>query len=117
MGRPVKYTENKLKELLDSFYDYIEKTDIPIVAEFAYLNGFSRQRLYEFNDKLEGFSDAIKLCITKKEAQLEKKALGNEINNTMAIFSLKQLGWTDKAEVSHDIKYTVIPAKIDDADD
>ena len=49
----------------------------------------------------------------KKEAQLERLALRKEINHTMAIFSLKQLGWKDtqdiahsgtiKAEVNHDL--------------
>jgi len=36
----------------------------------------------------------------KKEAQLEKLGAFNVINSTMAIFSLKQLGWRDKQEIS-----------------
>jgi hypothetical protein len=40
-------------------------------------------------------------CLTKKEAQLERKALYNEINVSMAIFSLKQLGWSDRTEQTH----------------
>lgn len=31
---------------------------------------------------------------------LERKALSGEIDKTMAIFSLKQLGWSDKHELT-----------------
>jgi hypothetical protein len=33
--------------------------------------------------------------------ELERKALYNEINTSMAIFSLQQLGWSDRAEQTH----------------
>jgi hypothetical protein len=89
------YTEEKLKEIESKLLKYIEETDIPILAEFAYQNDIRRTTLYEF----DCLSNAIKKCVTKKEAQLEKKALKNSINPSMAIFSLKQLGWKDKQEI------------------
>lgn len=46
-------------------------------------------------------STLLKLCIDKKEAQLERKALAGQINVVMAIFSLKQQGWSDRTEQTH----------------
>jgi hypothetical protein len=101
MGRPVKYTEARIAEICDLLLTYIANSDIPILAEFAYQNSIPRQKLYELADKSERLYDAIKTAIDKKEAQLEKLALQNKINHTMAIFSLKQLGWRDKQELEH----------------
>jgi hypothetical protein len=97
MGRPVKYDDKKLEEIRALFAEYIENTDIPIVAEFAYQNKIPRQKLYEF----EALNDTLKGCIDKKEAQLERMGLRGEVDKTMAIFSLKQLGWSDKQQVEH----------------
>lgn len=90
-GRPRKWDRH---ELYDDLMQYIEKTDIPILAEFAYKTGITRDLLYEMPE----LSDAIKACAAKKEAALESKALKGDVNCTMAIFSLKQLGWTDRNE-------------------
>jgi hypothetical protein len=97
MGRSKTYTEERVKEILVELDIYIANTDIPIVAEFAYQNEIPRQTLYELDD----LRDTIKRLIDKKEANLERMALNNKINHTMAIFSLKQLGWRDKQEIEH----------------
>lgn len=89
-----KNTLEKNEKILKLLDEYIEKTDIPILVEFCYLNNIRRQFLYE--NKL--MTDSIKRLIEKKEAQLERKALNKEIEKTMAIFSLKQLGWKDVNE-------------------
>lgn len=91
-----KNTKERNNEILAKLEKYINETNIPIVAEFAYLNKIRRQFLYE-NKEL---SDAIKTLIDKKEAQLERGGLDKTIDKTMAIFSLKQLGWKDVQEVS-----------------
>jgi hypothetical protein len=95
MGRPKEYTDEKIKEINDKLEKYIKETEIPIIAEFAYLNDIRKATLYDH----EGFSYSIKKCIAKKEAMLEKKGLNGEINTAMAIFSLKQLGWRDRQEI------------------
>ena len=95
VGRPPKFTKKQIGELLEEFERYIEETEIPVVAEFASKNGFGKQYIYD----REEFSYLIKVAITKKEANLEIKALRGEINVTMAIFALKQIGWKDKQEV------------------
>ena len=85
-----------IAEIRVKLTEYIANTEIPIVAEFAYQNNIGRTWLYE----TPALSDAIKTLIDKKEAQLERKALLKEIHPTMAIFSLKQLGWKDVNETN-----------------
>ena len=90
-GRPREYDRALIAEQLAS---YILETDIPIVAEFAAQHGLTRQFVYD----CEELSDLVKQCTFKKEGALERKALQGDCNVTMAIFSLKQLGWTDKVD-------------------
>ena len=94
-GRPIVHDRQKLLEAIEK---YIDETSIPIVSEFAYLNGLNRTSVYE----IEELSDAIKKLVSKKEAALERLGLSGAPNvSPMAIFSLKQLGWKDKQEVEH----------------
>jgi len=87
--------EERIEEINQLLMKYTKETDIPIIAEFAYMNNIRRQLLYE-NVSL---SDSIKACSEKKEAQLERMGLTGGVDKTMAIFSLKQLGWKDRQEV------------------
>ncbi len=108
MARPREYDR---EQLLVDFARYIEETEIPIVAEFAYKHGLTKQFMYD----CEEFSDLVKRCTTKKEAALEAKALGGDVNVTMAIFSLKQLGWSDRQDITHkgDAKHPVAISSTD----
>lgn len=99
MGRPVKYTPEVIEELKTKFEEYYKNTNIPIIKEFCARNDISFQRLYEF----EEFSESIKKCIEKKEADLERSALLGTVDKTMAIFSLKQLGWKDQQDIRAEI--------------
>lgn len=94
-GRPPKITDEQASDLVAKFKEYIDTTDIPIVAEFSYQNGFGKQYLY---DRPE-FSDLIKMATAKKEAALEIGALKGTLNPTMAVFSLKQMGWSDRQQI------------------
>lgn len=107
-GRPIKWTDKKIEEINALLENYIEITDIPIVAEFAYINDITRQRLYEFAEQNSRFSDTMKKCVTKKEAQLERFGLLNVINPVMGIFSLKQLGWRDKVSIEGELGVKII---------
>jgi len=84
------------EEVAEKLIKFIEDRDCPIIAEFAYLNDIPKSSLYEMNS--ESVKNLIKKCTAKKEFYLESKALSNDVNPTMAIFSLKQLGWSDKIE-------------------
>lgn len=94
-GRPRKYNKQEVQELIQKFEEYIKKTTVPIISEFAYKNNILRESLYDYPE----FSTVLKKAIDKKTANLEIGALGNKINTAMAIFSLKQLGWSDKREI------------------
>lgn len=96
-GRPSLFTPEQIETLKQEFEQYIDDNSIPIVAEFSYLHNINKQYLY---DRTE-FSDLLKKCVQKKEANLEKGALAGKLTPSVAIFSLKQLGWTDKQEIAH----------------
>lgn len=97
MARPVKYTKEKINEIELKLNEYIESTDIPIVAEFAYMYGIRRSTLYDIKE----LSYTMGKLRDKKEAQLEKLGLYSKINASLAAFSLKQLGWRDKQDIEH----------------
>jgi len=111
VGRPRTFTDEQVAEIRDKLVQYIATTEIPIVAEFAYQNDINRQILYDYPE----FSTLTKKLIAKKEAQLERMGLMNEVNSTMAIFSLKQLGWTDKQETKIDGGVQIVYGDKDDA--
>lgn len=94
MARPREWDR---ADLLEKLLDYIDSTDIPIIAEFAHMHGVLRSKLYEMDE----LGDALKACVQKKEFALESKALKGDVNCTMAIFSLKQLGWKDVQQREH----------------
>jgi len=100
VGHPVtKYTPQKIKEIKKKLEKYCKDTQIPIIAEFAYLNDIRKQTLYE----LPELADSIKKIIEKKETMLERGSLTNQLNTSQAIFSLKQLGWRDRFDINHNI--------------
>lgn len=97
-GRPATYTEEVVREICGQLDEYVKSNDIPNISRFAGISGVVKQRLYEFAKKYDWFADAMKKCTEKKEAALEELALSGGINVSMAIFSLKQLGWSDKTQ-------------------
>jgi hypothetical protein len=114
MGRPKKYTDKIITELAKRLEGYIDETDVPILKEFAHMSHISSQRLYDFEKVNEEFSEAIKRLRDKKEAQLEKLGLLNVLNPTMAIFSLKQMGWKDRKEIAHEGELNVTTSPRDE---
>lgn len=101
VGRPTKMSVKAFKELAAKFEAYIDENQVPIISEFAYQNHILKQQLYDWPE----FANLLKRCKEKKEAQLEKAALANKVNVSMAIFSLKQLGWTDKQDINMTTQY------------
>lgn len=100
IGRPPKID---LEQMILDADSYIKTANPPIVAEFAHMHDITRSYLYQLADakKRDGddrLSNAIKAISEAKEVMLEKKALSGDYAGNMAIFSLKQLGWTDKVE-------------------
>lgn len=113
MGKPKRKTkrgagrppETDANALADKLLKYIQEKcatdkEIPILAEFACEQNILRERLYEIAETKTGerLSYALKKCIQAKEYRLEKLCLKFKINASMAIFSLKQIGWRDRFE-------------------
>jgi hypothetical protein len=110
-GRPRNHTADEVEIIKQLLADYIDETNIPILVEFAYQNDISRDDLYNYDE----FCTLRKKAIDKKEAQLERLGLENKIDKTLAVFSLKQLGWRDRKEIEHsgDIVVSFDPAEKD----
>ena len=101
-GPKVKYTPEELEKIRQKIEAYTNETEIPILAEFSYQNYIPREILYRH----EELSHSIKRLITKKEAALERLMLSGKQNvSTGCIFSLKQLGWRDRHEISTMIEF------------
>lgn len=101
MARPRKVN---VKDLIADVDDYIATADPPIIAEYAHLHGITRQRLYQLADEEKGHGkpqlfDALKKLSEAKEIALERGGLMERYHPSVAIFSLKQLGWRDRPEV------------------
>ena len=101
MARPTKYNQD---EMIDIIELYIEETELPIFKEVCYKNNWYDKYVYEMAQKNEDLSNSIKKLIAKKEVELERGGITGRYNPTMAIFSLKQLGWKDRPEDDSDTK-------------
>lgn len=95
MARKSVYNVNEIIEKIDK---YIEETELPIFKEVCYLNNWNSRYLWELASKNEELTDTIKKLTDKKEVELEKGGLSGKYVSTMAVFSLKQLGWKDRYE-------------------
>lgn len=102
MARPTKYNVKKITKALTKYIAEHSKTaDYPILTEFCLLNHINRTYIYTLGEKSKALMDAIKACHDAKELGLERGAAHGDIPPAFAIFSLKQLGWTDKQEIEH----------------
>jgi len=75
---------------------------VPFMTEFASKRGYARQRLTEFAQASEKFSDALKRMKDIQEYKIVIGALTGKLNPTFAIFTLKNVaGWRDRKEIQH----------------
>lgn len=103
-GRPPKVS---IEDLINDADDYIASTPLPIIAEYAHQHGIT----YDYLNQLERaekeagreeLSRAIKRIVEAKAIRLEKGAISGKFVPSVAIFSLKQLGWRDKPKDDED---------------
>src|SRR3990167_5496067 len=106
-GRGIIHNWNKIA---DDFKVYIDETQVPIVKEFCWkvakipYSTFTSEVQRQKDSRLAELNE---LCIDKKETQLERGGLSGILDKTMVIFSLKQLGWTDRWNIDSTQKTTV----------
>lgn len=105
-----------ISELTAAAIQYADTAPIPIVKEFALQVGYPYTYLYELAAKHPTFHAALRRIVDQKEIILEKGALTGALDRSMAIFSLKQIGWRDQppAEKS-DEKLDALLRSIDEA--
>ena len=97
--------------------EYARSEEIPLLSEFCFDRGYSREMLVRQSAKNETLYQAIELLHLKKEAVIERGGLLEILSDRMAIFSLKQMGFTDnpdrpthRPEVSDDDVISIPPA-------
>ena len=95
MARPKKEKYN-VDSICKEIDKYINTVELPILKELCYLKNYNYDYIMQLQRKSDKLSQSIKRLLNKKEVILERKGLNSEVNSTMAIFSLKQLGWKDK---------------------
>lgn len=96
MARPIKYNIDDMIAIIEK---YTEETELPILKEVCYMNNWLYNTVMKLQRDNEDLFHSIKRLLDKKEVKLERGALSGKLDKTMAIFSLKQLGWKDKQEI------------------
>lgn len=122
MARPVsgKYVQDEMVDKLNDYTDTcIRKKKVPILKEVVVKMGWNYDYVMTLERKegWEELREAINRLVNTKEYMLERLALDGKITNTMAVFSLKQLGWKDQQTMdvqssnSKAIKITLVKAE------
>ena len=102
MGRP-KNPKYDIDFVIDTIEEYIANTELPIFKEVCVMNNWCNEYIYQMAKENEDLSHSIKKLSDKKEVELERGGLTGKYNKTMAVFSLKQLGWKDKIELEQTV--------------
>lgn len=95
MARPKTGKYDNLKKDIE---EYTNKTEYPILKELCYQKHYNYDYVMQLQRKDEGLAQSIKELLYKKEAYLEREGIKGNIAQTMAVFTLKQLGWKDVIE-------------------
>lgn len=98
MARPKTGKYNNLRQ---DIIDYTKQTEYPILKELCYLKHYNYDYVMQLQRNNEELSQSIKELLYKKESYLEREGIKGNLAQTMAVFTLKQLGWRDNIEVEH----------------
>ena len=96
MARP---KTGKYDNLRQDIIDYTGQTEYPILKELCYLKHYNYDYVMQLQRDNEELSQSIKELLYKKESYLEREGIKGNLAQTMAVFTLKQLGWRDNIEV------------------
>ena len=96
---PIKYTAEFIAKQAIQLIKYAEDTDIPLKQGFAAQQKYPSENLSRWALKNEGLYQALKRFEDIQQEKIILAAMTNKINNTMAIFTLKNVaGWRDVQE-------------------
>lgn len=113
MARPktTKYSVGSMVRKVNKYVrDCIDKNELPILKDCCFINEWNydyvmqlkrneERKEVEGNDHDGELTHSIKRLLDLKEIMLERGGLNGDFDKTFAIFSIKQLGWTDKQEI------------------
>ena len=98
MARP---STGKYDNLVKDIKEYTKNTDYPILKELCYKKHYNYDVIMAKQRDDEELCQSIKELLYKKEAYLEYNGVHGKLSNTMAVFTLKQLGWRDLVEINN----------------
>ena len=96
MARP---KSNKYDNLKSDIIEYTNTAEYPILKELCYQKHYNYDYVMQLQRNDEELAQSIKELLYKKESYLEREGIKGNIAQTMAVFTLKQLGWRDNIEV------------------
>jgi hypothetical protein len=95
MARP---KSNKYDNLKSDIIEYTNTAEYPILKELCYQKHYNYDYVMQLQRNDEELAQSIKELLYKKESYLEREGIKGNIAQTMAVFTLKQLGWKDVVE-------------------
>lgn len=101
----------EIPDMIAKIIAYTDDTSLPILKEICYQNHWDYQYVMNLQAANENLREPIRRLLDKKEVVLERGGLTGGLDKTMAIFSLKQLGWTDR--VVNDTDTTTLDRVLD----
>lgn len=103
IGRPREFkTEDDLKEAVNSYFQDTDEEDLTITGLALALGFESRQSIYDY-EKHSEFSYVIKRARLLVENGYEKDLKHGKM---AAIFPLKNMGWSDRQEITSTVEST-----------
>jgi hypothetical protein len=95
-AKPSRYPPSVLKELREKFEAYIEFARLPTIHRFAYDNKITRSCIYDYPNYFEDLHERL---IDKQVANSIENGANGTMNSGMAIFLLKQHGFSDRKDL------------------
>lgn len=108
-GRPVEYTEEAITKLPLYLEECLVKQSLPKRAGFALYLGISKSTLWEWEQKFEQLSNALKILDTVQEESIIDGALYNKMNAVIAKLLLSNHGYSDKIQTDNLNKNIDVP--------
>lgn len=121
-GRPIEYTEERVRKLADELEQYMAKPANYWLKGFAIKKGIPPEGLSRLAEKHEYFRQALARAKAVQEHKIADKGLKGSFNAQMAKFALTNVaGWREQGQVDvtsggNPLGYVALPALKADAD-
>jgi hypothetical protein len=98
-GRPIKYDQAFIEAEAIALEEWMKRPESIYFKRFAFDRGYSQQRLSEFADVNQRFSETLARAREWQEIRLAEGGLTNEFNSNFCKFVMgNACGWSDKTE-------------------